>query len=626
MRLGQRRPMVVVRSCFWANAAKDEVLSQACKEAGGIFVDAGPLGQDAANQASSERSFTHDGVAGHPGDKGMKALADAIVQAVDVRRFDTASDAIAAAPAESAVLIVAEGYPTRMTDVPEVSLRSATAKQLRLYLEYPRALPGRTFGPLRRVGWERAVVATDFFGPELPAKRILAIHDCHVLPTTAPAAPLVLARVAGFDTAVYGLPEETVPLLFEQSDRILIATTCLSRFVTGRYAPVAAWEQVWTSILEWLLPDMTVPELRWTPSVRPSYAKLERLPPDVERQALRRGVAWYESARMLIHPAWADTYDTVAREWPDRVGPGPTAGQPCGDGSLGVLEGFSSHIGLDGAQPVRWWRRHDCNGEAAGGMALAARALTDSAWATRAANLRIAGTLGFQPNRIDEPELVQRGWRAYHDAPTLSLQPHYQAHMWACHLWAYRATGYRPFLDRAKTAIRMTMNAYPHDWRWTNGIQQERAVMLLSLAWLVRLEDTPEHRGWMHTLAGDLLEHQAECGAIREELGPPGDAVYANAENQLARFLCRIQVRSEVRRELDGAWFRAFDFERWEHWASNADAGWGAWCVETGWTQGWIVAVLALRELNTSLWDLTAGIRLNEQLEPIRRTMFPDHD
>lgn len=86
--LARRRPMVVVRSCFWANAAKDEVLSQACNEAGGIFVDAGPLGQDAANRASSERSFAHAGVAGHPGDKGMKALADAIVQAVVNRRSE----------------------------------------------------------------------------------------------------------------------------------------------------------------------------------------------------------------------------------------------------------------------------------------------------------------------------------------------------------------------------------------------------------------------------------------------------------------------------------------------------------------------------------------------------------
>jgi len=46
------------------------------------FVDAGPLGREAVNAALSERSFTHEGVAGHPGDRGMQALADAIVEAV----------------------------------------------------------------------------------------------------------------------------------------------------------------------------------------------------------------------------------------------------------------------------------------------------------------------------------------------------------------------------------------------------------------------------------------------------------------------------------------------------------------------------------------------------------------
>jgi hypothetical protein len=80
--LAKRHPLVVVRSCFWADATKDQVLRQACQEADAIFVNAGPLGREAANAARSERSFTHDGVAGHPGDKGMKALADAIVQAV----------------------------------------------------------------------------------------------------------------------------------------------------------------------------------------------------------------------------------------------------------------------------------------------------------------------------------------------------------------------------------------------------------------------------------------------------------------------------------------------------------------------------------------------------------------
>ncbi len=80
--LAKRHPLVVVRSCFWADAVKDQVLSQACQEADGIFVNAGPLGREAANAARSERSFTHDGVAGHPGDAGMKALADAISQSV----------------------------------------------------------------------------------------------------------------------------------------------------------------------------------------------------------------------------------------------------------------------------------------------------------------------------------------------------------------------------------------------------------------------------------------------------------------------------------------------------------------------------------------------------------------
>jgi uncharacterized protein len=84
--LARRHPLVVVRSCFWADPAKDQMLSQASREANAIFVNAGPLGREAANAARSERSFAHDGVAGHPGDKGMKALADAIVQAVLARK------------------------------------------------------------------------------------------------------------------------------------------------------------------------------------------------------------------------------------------------------------------------------------------------------------------------------------------------------------------------------------------------------------------------------------------------------------------------------------------------------------------------------------------------------------
>ena len=75
-------PVIVVRSCFWPEPTKDVRLQAACRAVGGIFVDAGPLGKDPANQARAERKFSHDGVAGHPGDKGMRALADAILNAL----------------------------------------------------------------------------------------------------------------------------------------------------------------------------------------------------------------------------------------------------------------------------------------------------------------------------------------------------------------------------------------------------------------------------------------------------------------------------------------------------------------------------------------------------------------
>jgi hypothetical protein len=44
---------------------------------------------------------------------------------------------------------------------------------------------------------------------------------------------------------------------------------------------------------------------------------------------------------------------------------------PVGDGTLGVLEGHSSKILLDGSQPARWWIRADCVGETAMVLALA---------------------------------------------------------------------------------------------------------------------------------------------------------------------------------------------------------------------------------------------------------------
>jgi len=81
----QGEPAIFVRSCFWPDKTKDDILREACREAGGTFVDISGLARDESHYARSERRFAHAGVAAHPGDKGMKAIADALWKAIAER-------------------------------------------------------------------------------------------------------------------------------------------------------------------------------------------------------------------------------------------------------------------------------------------------------------------------------------------------------------------------------------------------------------------------------------------------------------------------------------------------------------------------------------------------------------
>ena len=671
-----------------------------------------------------------------------------------IPRFDSAAEAIRKAPTGAGVLLLAEGYPKETLRVSPELWQEAARKKLRVYVEYPAELPGLKTAAPRTAQWERTVVTSSAFSPGLAPMRILALHKCNYVPLTTDAkADLVFARVAGFDSAVYGLPSKDVsPLLFTHPrGDILVSTTKLSQFITARYAPTEAWSPIWNRILSWLVGGRRAPTLRWAPAVHPTYDRDTPLPADAERAALTRGVDWFENARMVVGPSWAKELEHAAT-FPDRIAPRPDPSWPPGDGTEGLLEGYNALIQADGTQPVRWWIRADCTSEAAMALAFstllggnAARAKTaaelqntvyfrseppkgtkadpsnpsyglipwnlslphfrhdDGAGAyygddnARAmlgtmavagiqksdqwdeplmrailANFRTTGKLGFRKNRIDEKPLQAAGWRSFYNAETTSYAPHYQAYLWACNLWAYRLTHYAPFLDRVKNALRMMMEGYSDRWHWTNGLQQERARMLLPLAWLVRVEDTPEHREWLRRVAKDLIAAQDASGGIREELGPAGkgdygppksneaygtneatliqqngdplvdllyttnfaflglheaavatgEPLYKDAEDRLARFLVRIQVNSKAHPELDGAWFRAFEYRRWEYWASNADAGWGAWSVETGWTQAWITSVLAMRNLKTSLWDVAGNSRAGERFEALRAAML----
>ena len=76
------KAQIIVRSSFWADPAKDTAMRQACEAIGGAFVDISALSKDEKNYARSERPYKHAGVANHPGDRGMAAIAAEIVKAV----------------------------------------------------------------------------------------------------------------------------------------------------------------------------------------------------------------------------------------------------------------------------------------------------------------------------------------------------------------------------------------------------------------------------------------------------------------------------------------------------------------------------------------------------------------
>ena len=91
---------------------------------------------------------------------------------------------------------------------------------------------------------------------------------------------------------------------------------------------------------------------------------------------------------------------------------------------------------------------------------------------------------------------------------------------------------------------------------------------------------------------------------LREAFGATGNARYADAEAALSDYLVRIQVVSTVHPELSGSWFRAFDYSRWEYWASDGDHGYGPWVTDGGWTNGWVMTAMAAREAGITLWEV----------------------
>ena len=485
---------------------------------------------------------------------------------VTVERYAEPDAALEAAPEHAGVCLLADGYPARGPRFTAELQALQRRKRLRLFVEYPDLLPGVDLGDPQPTRRERVVVASSFFAPAVAPRRILALQGCWYRRAAVDRSPhLVVAKVAGYDHAVFGAPQDAPSILFHTDEQTLVATSSLSGFVTGRYGPKRAWRAVWRAILAWVSSAAGTTGLGgdwfdWEPVVRTRYGKDAPLPNGCELHAVERAVDWfrghavfsidrkkaavegYESGvdhrgRQFIRPivrgdCTAETAMVLACDWSLTRNP---------DSRLlaaELLDTIWSSPGFyqsDPASPVyghtNWTEDNpvfygDDNARVLLATLTVSRLLGTDRWHEQVlrcvcANWRTTGPAGFRKSRLDLPVLVaeRQSWMHYRDTDLTHFAPHYQAYLWAALLWAHALTGYGGFLDRPQRAIRATMARFPN-WTWTNGLTQEMARMLLPLAFLLRVAPEPEEHGvWLETILDHLLADAAPCGTIRERLG-----------------------------------------------------------------------------------------------------------
>ena len=216
------------------------------------------------------------------------------------------------------------------------------------------------------------------------------------------------------------------------------------------------------------------------------------------------------------------------------------------------------------------------------------------------------------------------------------------------------------------------MQASRDGWRWTNGLAQARPHdAAFGLA--------GPRQG--HRRASPLAPHLAEglcglqqpCGAVREELGLPGqrmlrravnrhygfsespliqengdticdllytsnfallglheaaaatgDAFYTDMEDKLMRFLCRIQITSQAHAGTGWRLVSRLRLRPLGILGQQQRSGLGRVVYRKRLDPGWITSVLAMRQLEDLALGYGSQSRIEKDFNALRRQMLPD--
>jgi hypothetical protein len=393
------------------------------------------------------------------------AVAAATAAGVDVNKtlmrvsVSECAEATVALPNHSGVILAADGAPARTVALSADLLDAVAGRNVRLFAEYATPPPTATFAALDRWPcpdfnrvvavpgsslWARNDTATrplDVLEPnacsyvpywpkqrlptptngqdnaaasrqthrhggaaELDAQQATVVGRGGIDDSTS--NHLVLAKVAGFTSAVFGLNDTaTISVLWTPPDHpnLLLSGLALSSARRHRFSPAASWHGLWRDLLRWLLDRDGDPagtsswtdRLEWTAVVGATYSDSAPLPKVAGVTAVKRALRWVHSTSGLLATSdglalssslglWvqgAGQASLASTGWPTELSPmGGCEPASSADGSHGIFECYMSSIqprggGVGGnvsTQLLRPVVRTDCVGEAAGGLAVGA--------------------------------------------------------------------------------------------------------------------------------------------------------------------------------------------------------------------------------------------------------------
>ena len=248
---------------------------------------------------------------------------------------------------------------------------------------------------------------------------------------------------------------------------------------------------------------------------------------------------------------------------------------------------------------------------------------------------------GLRPECIREQELIKKGPAYFQNSTIASMNPHFEAIAHVAFIQAYYVTKDEKFLETAFKGT-LTMLDNKSDLKFMYSKTAGYSRFLLSLADMYAVTKSDTILEGLYEVLDYLTENQHKQGGIEESDNPDperygtedtgvfrmngegiADQLYTNnfllmnvweawkatgdtkikkIHEKLAHFLSNIQITSQ-RKEFDGGWMRSYHLDSGEYFGNNGDTGWGAYVIESGWTNAIILSGLILKELDQSLLD-----------------------